>query len=106
MENFFFSENMIELFEGENAKTRFITESDLRMRSKGEPELNEEEKKIMSQFLGEEQLFEKGENPPSWVADESIWKRAKEVVRKTYGTLNGKYGVVVHVYRKMGGKEK
>lgn len=69
-------------------------------------ELTPEEKEIMAKIVGEEKMFDEGLNPPSWVADEKIWERAKKAVEKTYGTVKGKYGVVVHVYRKMGGKEK
>ena len=69
-------------------------------------ELTPEEKQMMARIMGEEKMFEEGVNPPSWVADEKIWERAKKVVKKTYGTLKGKWGVVVYVYKKMGGGEK
>ena len=65
---------------------------------------SKEDNRIMAEALGEEILFEKGINPPSWVKNEDIWNRAKKAVEKAYGTISGKYGVVTHVYRKMGGK--
>ena len=69
-------------------------------------ELTPEEKEMMAQIMGEEKMFDEGVNPPSWVADEKIWERAKKAVEKTYGGVKGRYGIVVHVYEKMGGKKK
>ena len=45
-------------------------------------------------------------NPPKWVpkADAAKWRRAEELVKAEYGTVQGKYGVVTHIYKALGGK--
>lgn len=79
-----------------------------------EDELTPEEKELMAQIVSEEETFEEELNSNftgrhsrlRWIVDKKIWERAKKAVRKTYGTLKGKYGIVVQVYRKMGGRER
>jgi len=43
---------------------------------------------------------------PSWVADPSIWLRAKKAIKKYWNKYEEPYGAVVNVYRQMGGKKK
>jgi len=43
---------------------------------------------------------------PSWVADPSIWLRAKKAIKKYWDKYEEPYGAVVNVYRQMGGKKK
>jgi hypothetical protein len=48
-------------------------------------------------------------NPPSWVASEATWERAKDAVDpegEGADKYDDPYGVVVHVYKSMGGKIK
>lgn len=44
-------------------------------------------------------------NPPSWIGDEKIWKKAKAAAKKYEGKDNY-YAVVTSIYKKMGGKAK
>lgn len=51
--------------------------------------------------------YESGNNPASWVHDESKWEKAKEAATKQYGKDSKAYWpVVVHIYENMGGKIK
>lgn len=43
---------------------------------------------------------------PSWVADPSIWLRAKKQIKKYWDKYEEPYGAVVNVYKMMGGKKK
>lgn len=46
-----------------------------------------------------------GHNPPSWVADESLWSRAKEAAGESYEEDAAAYWpAVVHIYQNMGGE--
>ena|GEM_PF-4033813 len=46
-----------------------------------------------------------GKNPPSWVADEVIWEKAKTAAKKTYDEDDAAFWpVVTTIYRKMGGE--
>ena len=46
-----------------------------------------------------------GKNPPSWVADESTWTKAKDAVGQSYEEGDDAYWpAVVHVYGNMGGE--
>jgi len=53
--------------------------------------------------------FDPKHNPPSWVADEDIWERAKEAVDpegKGADEYDEPFAVVAHVYKQMGGGVK
>lgn len=43
-------------------------------------------------------------NPPSWVADEETWERAKEEVEPDWDRYDDPWAVVTHVYKQMGGE--
>jgi hypothetical protein len=48
---------------------------------------------------------------PSWVQDDDIWKRARQVVSKTHEKKKSDFtdqdwGLVTHIYKRMGGKVK
>lgn len=45
-------------------------------------------------------------NPSGWIANESIWEKAKKAVRKSWKKYKEPYAVVADVYKKMGGKVK
>lgn len=49
---------------------------------------------------------ERDGNPPAWVADESIWERAKKAVEPKWDDYDEPWAVVAHVYDRMGGKKK
>lgn len=51
-------------------------------------------------------VFERPDNPPAWVADESKWERAKQAVEKRWGNYDEPWAVVAHVYENMGGTIK
>ncbi len=46
------------------------------------------------------------DNPPSWVADERTWDRAKANVRPYWHTYRDPWAVVAHVYEQMGGERQ
>lgn len=45
-------------------------------------------------------------NPPSTIASEKIWDKAKKSVKKYWKKYEEPWAVVYDVYRKMGGKKK
>ena len=45
-------------------------------------------------------------NPPAWVANESIWDKAKAQVKKNWNSYDEPWAIVADVYEKMGGKKK
>ena|SRR5690349_5929705 len=45
-------------------------------------------------------------NPPPFVADKSIWQRAKKATKPYWKKQSEPYATTVHVYRQMGGKFK
>ncbi len=45
-------------------------------------------------------------NPPTWVADEATWKRAKAHVEPYWDEYEEPWAVVSYVYKQMGGKTK
>lgn len=45
-------------------------------------------------------------NPPAWVANESIWDKAKKQVKENWSEYDEPYAVVADVYFKMGGEKK
>ena len=45
-------------------------------------------------------------NPPSSVANEAIWNKAKKAVKKHWKKYDEPWAVVYDVYYKMGGKKK
>ena len=45
-------------------------------------------------------------NPPSWIADEDIWEKAKAAVKPKWDDYDEPYAVVSAVYRRMGGAIK
>ena len=48
--------------------------------------------------------FPHPENPPTWVADEPVWERAKQRVRAHWHEYREPWAVVAHVYEQMGGR--
>ena len=44
------------------------------------------------------------DNPPSWVADEALWERAKLAVRPYWDNYSEPWAVVASVYEQMGGR--
>lgn len=49
---------------------------------------------------------ERDGNPPSWIADEATWEKAKKAVEPRWAEYDEPYAVVAHVYESMGGKTK
>jgi HK97 family phage prohead protease len=64
------------------------------------------EEDLASQFQTEAQQAVAGEegNPPSWVTDEALWEKAKEVSQSALGEVS--YAFVVWYYMKEGGSKK
>jgi hypothetical protein len=50
--------------------------------------------------------FDKSHNPPSMIASEKTWKRAKKAVKPYWKKYKEPWAVVMDVYSKMGGKPK
>ena len=42
-------------------------------------------------------------NPPAWVADRSIWRRAKKALEKNWDNYGEPYAVVAWLYQRLGG---
>jgi hypothetical protein len=56
--------------------------------------------------MGTSYDFPNHPNPPPWVADPAVWKRAKKIVKKHWRRYNSPYSIVSHIYENMGGKIK
>jgi hypothetical protein len=50
------------------------------------------------------QAIARSDNPPAWVADEQLWVRAREAVRPRWEDYRHPWGVVVQVYKSLGGR--
>ena len=50
------------------------------------------------------QPFDKSHNPPSMIADEKIWNRAKKVIKKYWHQYEEPWATTMHIYKSMGGK--
>lgn len=65
--------------------------------------ITEEERKLIKEN-GTNSTF-KPHNPPSSVASEKTWDRAKKVTKKYWKNYKEPWAVVYHVYQRMGGKK-
>jgi len=45
-------------------------------------------------------------NPPPFILDKDIWKKAKKAVKKHWSKYQEPYSVITHIYESMGGKIK
>lgn len=64
---------------------------------------SEEVVKGMVEWMRKNHAFDRPDNPPSWVADEATWDRAKKAVEPYWDRYGEPYAVVTHVYQNMGG---
>ena len=63
------------------------------------------EQKLHDEQLAQDELDAKT-HIPSWVADPSLWIRAKKKIKKYFNKLEEPYGAITNLYFKMHGKKK
>lgn len=67
----------------------------------------EERAEVRAQGQNEEyRPFNKPHNPPSWVANEAIWNKAKKAVKPYKKNYKEPWSVISHVYFNMHGQKK
>lgn len=74
----------------------------------GDPELMELAEELVAMMEEAEEEGEELENPPAWAASPSIWDKAERAVdpEGKGSKYSEPYAIVVHVYKRMGGKIK
>lgn len=68
---------------------------------------SEEREEVKAQGQNEDyKPFDKEHNPPSWVASEKIWDKAKKAIRPYKKNYKEPWAVISHIYFNMRGKKK
>lgn len=74
---------------------------------KRKSERSSSDEKPTIQSLGKilQEIIEYTGNPPQFIEDEDVWEKAKAATKNGKGAEEP-YSLIMHVYRKMGGKIK